>query len=147
MSETCEHPFCTRSISKKCSNHCQLDLCEEHITEHKNLFRVQYEKSFNNLTKSLNELIHSIEQTKHNLQLKHQNDISLVNETYKNKLKEIEQKSSLIISTQNLIKKKVQLLNDVKSSQAVLYQYDIEQIKLYRNKIQEDQHEKIIIKT
>jgi hypothetical protein len=146
MSETCEHPFCTRSISKKCSNHCQLDLCEEHITEHKNLFRVQYEKSFNNVTKSLNELIHSIEQTKHNLKLKHQNDISLVNETYKNKLKEIEQKSSLIISTQNLIKKKVQLLNDVKSNQAVLYQYDIEQIKLYRNKIQEDHHEKIIIK-
>jgi len=147
MSEICEHPFCTRSISKKCSNHCQLDLCEEHITEHKNLFRVQYEKSFNNITKSLNELIHSIEQTKHNLNLKHQNDISLVNETYKNKLKKIEQKSSLIISTQNLIIKKVQLLNDVKSSQAVLYQYDIEQIKLYRNKIQEYQHEKIIIKT
>jgi len=146
MSEICEHPFCTRSISKKCSNHCQLDLCEEHITEHKNLFRVQYEKSFNNVTKSLNEFIHSIEQTKHNLKLKHQNDISLVNETYKNKLKEIEQKSSLIISTQNLIKKKVQLLNDVKTSQAILYQYDIEQIKLYRNKIQEDQREKIIIK-
>ncbi|CAF0751253.1 unnamed protein product [Adineta steineri] len=137
MSNICEHPFCTRFISRKCLNHCQLDLCDEHLTEHKNLFFVQYEKSFNNLTKSFDDLTYLIEETKNKFFINYQNDISLINENYRNKLNEIEDKSSLIISTENLIKKKLQLLSDVKNNQAFLYQYDIEQIKLYSNKIHE----------
>jgi hypothetical protein len=143
----CEHPFCTRLISSKCSNHCQLDLCEEHLTEHKNLFLVQYEKLFNNLKQSYQELFNSFEEEKKTIDINYQEKISLISDKSNNPANEIKQKSLLILSTQNLIKKKLKLLNDVKNGQALLYQYDIEQIKLYRNKIQEDQHEKIIIKT
>ncbi len=147
MSDMCEHPFCTRLISSKCSNHCQLDLCEEHLTEHKNLFLVQYEKLFNNLKQSYQELFNSFEEEKKTIDINYQEKISLISDKSNNPANEIKQKSLLILSTQNLIKKKLKLLNDVKNGQALLYQYDIEQIKLYRNKIQEDQHEKIIIKT
>jgi len=143
MSEICEHPFCTRLISSKCSNHCQLDLCNEHLIEHKNLFAVQYEKSFNNLKKSFNDLINLIEEKKEIINNNYEKHISLINKNSNNKLNDIEQKSSLILSTQNLIKKKLQLLTDVKNGQALLYQYDIEQIKLYLNKIQEYQSTEI----
>ena len=54
-SKICEHPLCTRSISAECLHHCQLDLCHEHIIEHKNLYIAQYEKSLNNLQKSLKD--------------------------------------------------------------------------------------------
>jgi len=141
----CEHPFCTRLISKKCSNHCQLDLCDEHLIEHKHLFLIQYEKSFNNLKKSLNELIDSIQERKKMININYQKNISLITENNNNKLNQTEQKSLLILSTQNLIKKKLQLLNDVKNGQALLYQYDIEQIKLYLTKIHEYQPTEIQI--
>jgi hypothetical protein len=143
MSEICEHPFCSRSISTKCSNHCQLDLCQDHLIEHKNLFLVQYEKSFNNLNKSLNELIHSIEEEKTKININYEKEILLINENHNNKLNDVQQKSLLIFSTENLIKKKLQLLNDVKNGQALLYQYDIEQIKLYLTKIREYHQDKI----
>jgi hypothetical protein len=139
MSDMCEHPFCTRLISNKCINHCQLDLCEEHYIEHKHLYLVQYEKSFNNLKKSLNDLINSIEEIKKTIHINYQKNISLISLKSNNKSDEMEQKSSLILTTQNLIKKKLQLLNDIKNGQALLYQYDIEQIKLYRNIIREYQ--------
>jgi hypothetical protein len=129
MSVICEHPFCTRLISSKCLNHCQLDLCEEHLIEHKNLFLVQYEKLFNNLKKTFQSLLDSFEETKKRIDMNYQKKISLINDNSSN---EFEEKSLLIISTENLIKKKLQLLNDVKIGQALLYQYDIEQIKLYR---------------
>ena len=132
MSDLCEHPFCTRLISTKCSNHCQLDLCEEHLTEHKNLFLAQYEKIFNNLKKTFQGLFDSYEEIKKTIDINYQKKISLINENSNN---EFEEKSLLIISTENLIKKKLQLLNDVKNGQALLYQYDIEQIKLYRTVI------------
>jgi hypothetical protein len=143
MSEICEHPLCTRLISTKCSNHCQLDLCQEHIIEHQNLFLVQYEKSFNKLSKSINELIDSIEDTKKDIDIKYEKEISLVNQKHKNEIHLIDQKSSLISSTQNLIKKKLQLLADIKNGQALLYQYDIEQIKLYLTKIHQYSNDKI----
>ena len=145
MSMICEHPLCTRLISTKCSNHCQLDLCQDHLIEHKNLFLVQYEKSVNNLNKTIKELINSFEEKKVNLNKNYEKDILLINENYNNKLNEFQQKSLLIFSTQNLIKKKLQLLNDIKNGQALLYQYDIEQIKLYLTKIREHHHEKMII--
>jgi len=137
--ETCYRPFCTRLISNKCSNHCQLDLCDEHLIEHKDLFIIQYEKSFNNLKKSLNELIHSIEENKKTIEINYEKNLLLINENYNKKLNDIEQKFLFINSTQNLIKKKLQLLNDIKNNQALLYQYDIEQVKLYLNKIREYQ--------
>ncbi|CAF1009866.1 unnamed protein product [Rotaria sordida] len=137
MSKVCEHPFCTRSISTTCSNHCQLDLCQEHTIEHKALFLVQYEKSFNKATESLNEIINSIEETKKNLNNNYQKDIFLVNENHNNKLNELEQEFQFVIATQKLIKQKLQLLNDVKNDQTLLYQYEIEQIKLYLTKIHE----------
>ncbi|CAF2872322.1 unnamed protein product [Rotaria sp. Silwood2] len=147
MSTICEHPFCTRSISATCSNHCQLDLCQEHIIEHKNLFLVQYEKSFNNLNESLNELIDSIEEEKATVENIYQKDVSIINENHNNKLNELEQQFLFVISTQKLIKKKLQLLTDVKNGQACLYQYDIEQIKLYLTKIREYHHDKITTDT
>ncbi|UJR25694.1 hypothetical protein I4U23_007045 [Adineta vaga] len=146
MSETCEHPFCTRSILQKCSNHCQLDLCEEHIIEHKNLFLAQYEKSFINLTKLLNESLHSIEEQKSNVNFDYQKGFSSIHEKYQMKLNEINEKSRLIMSTQKLIEKKVQLLTDIKHDKAVLNQYDIEQMKLYLNKLQEYPQEEVTIK-
>ncbi|CAF0803996.1 unnamed protein product [Rotaria sp. Silwood1] len=147
MSEICEHPLCTRVISAICSNHCQLDLCEEHIIEHRNLFLVQYEKSFNNLSDSLNELINSVEEAKKNLENNYQKDISIINENHNNKLNGLEQEFLLVSSTQKLIKKKLQLLTDVKNGQAFLYQYDIEQIKLYLTTLREYHHDKITIET
>ncbi|CAF0995718.1 unnamed protein product [Rotaria sordida] len=146
MSKICEHPFCARLVLATCSNHCQLDLCQEHMIEHKNLFLVQYEKSFNNLKELLNELINSTEEIKNNLNTKYQKDISIINENYNNKLNELEQQFQFVISTQKLIKKKLQLLTDVKNGQAFLYQYDIEQIKLYLSKIREYNHDKTIMK-
>jgi hypothetical protein len=119
MSEMCEHPFCTRLISNKCSNHCQLDLCNEHLIEHKNLFVVQYEKSFNNLKKSFNELINLIEAKKTQIiNNNYEKNISLISKNSNNKLNDIEQKSSLIFSTQNFIKKKTstsQIIDERKS--------------------------------
>ncbi|CAF3240101.1 unnamed protein product [Rotaria sp. Silwood2] len=145
MSKICEHPLCTRLISATCSNHCQLDLCQEHTIEHKDLFLAQYEKSFNKLTQSLNEITNSIEESKINFNNNYQKDIFLVNENHKNKLNELEQEFLFVISTQKLIKQKLQLLNDVKNGQAFLYQYDIEQIKLYVANIHEYHHDKITI--
>ena len=133
MSGICEHPFCTRMIFTKCSNHCQLDLCEEHLTEHKNLFLVQYEKSFHNLEKTYQQLLESFEAAKKTTDANYQQQISSINENADHhSSNELDEKSSLIVSTRNLIKKKSQLLHDVKNDQALLYQYDIEQIKLYR---------------
>ena len=74
MSQNCEHPFCTRLIATKCSNHCQLELCQEHLIEHKNLFFAQYQKSFNNLHKSLNDLVNPLEETKKTLENNYQKD-------------------------------------------------------------------------
>ena len=128
----CEHPSCTRSISTKCSNHCQLDLCEEHFLEHENLFLIQYEKSFNHLKKSFQNVLQSIDERKKSLENIHQKNLSLIDEQSSSSSDEFEHKSSLLLSTQNLIKKKLQLLNDAKNDQALLYQYDIEQLKLYR---------------
>lgn len=120
----CEHPFCSRTISRKCSHHCQLDLCCEHLIEHENLFFAQYEKLFYQSQTSLDDIIIKSQTT--------------LNEDHRFI-------TSLINSTQNFIKKKSQLLNDVKNDQALLYQYDIEQIKLYRTIIQEYQSKEIEI--
>ncbi|CAF4624328.1 unnamed protein product, partial [Rotaria sp. Silwood2] len=143
MSEICEHPFCTRLISATCSNHCQLDLCQEHITEHKDLFVAQYEKYFSKVTESLNELINSIEENKKYLNNNYRKDTFLINENYENKINKLEQEFQLLILTQKLIKQKLQVLNDVKNGQAFLYQYDIEQIKLYLKQIHEYHQDKM----
>ena len=135
----CEHPLCTRSISKKCSNHCQLDLCEEHLIEHEHLFLIQYEKSFNNLKKSFQNLLHSIEERRKTLEDTHRKNLALIDDHSSLSSNEFEQKSSLILSTQNLIKKKRQLLQDARNDQALLYQYDIEQLRLYRKIISDYQ--------
>lgn len=132
---TCEHPLCTRLISKKCSNHCQLDLCEEHFIEHEHLFLIQYEKSFNNLKKSFQTLLHSIEERRKTLEETHRTNLASLNDHSSLSSTELEHKSSLVLSTQNLIKKKRQLLQDARKDQALLYQYDIEQLRLYRTTI------------
>jgi len=127
MSNQCEHPFCVRLISNKCSSHCQLDLCSEHLIEHENLFFVQYEKCFQHLKTSLEQLKQSVNETKINL----------------NANNHFEHRSYLINSTKYFIQKKLQLLNNVKIDQACLYQYDIEQLKLYRTIIEEYQTQDI----
>ena len=91
----------------------------------------------------MNELIHSVEETKLKINNTYQKNLSLLNENSNHKSQDFEPKSSLILSTQNFIKKKRQLLNDVKNGQALLYQYDIEQIKLYRTIIREYEPTKI----
>ncbi|CAF1316187.1 unnamed protein product [Rotaria magnacalcarata] len=147
MSQNCEHPFCIRFIATKCSNHCQLELCQEHLIEHKNLFLAQYQKSFNNLHKSLNDLVNSMEETKKTLDDNYQKDVSVLNENHHKQLNEAERKFLFVNVTQKLIKEKRQLLTDVKNDQAFLYQYDIEQIKLYLTTMQEYHRDKIETKT
>lgn len=147
MSNICEHPFCSRLIAAECSNHCQLDLCQEHIIEHKNLFVAQYEKVYNNLQKSLNELIHSIEDKKKVFDNNYEKAVSIINENHNNRLNELEQQFQFVHSTQKLIKKKGQLLIDAKNGQTFLYQYDIEQVALYLKEMHKYQYNKTLIET
>lgn len=135
MSDACEHPFCTRAVAQKCPHHCQLDLCEEHAVEHKNLFLAQYEKSFSKLTKSLQELLASIETKKTKVKHDYQHELSSIHDAYQTKCRQVDEKAQIIASTQTLVQRKVQLLADAKLDPTLLHQYDVEQVKLYWNKI------------
>ncbi|CAF0760800.1 unnamed protein product [Adineta ricciae] len=147
MSESCEHPFCTRTALQKCSNHCQLDLCEEHFTEHRNLFLVQYEKSFSQIGKSFTELIKLIDEQKANLNSNYQKQRDSIHENYRKKRLETDEKSRLVQSVQKLIETKVQLLTDMKHDKAMINQHDIEQMKLYLRKLQQyPLEEEVIVK-
>ena len=137
MADICEHPFCTRSISTKCTNHCQLDLCSEHVIEHGNLFLAQYEKSLANFQKLINDYSHAIEQDRIQLDAKYHEDLLSIDEAHCDQLKLIEQESTLVTATENFIERKRQLLASVNSGQASLHQYDIEQVKLYQTKMRE----------
>ena len=137
MADICEHPFCTRSISSKCTNHCQLDLCPEHVIEHGNLFLAQYEKSLANFQKLINDYRHTIEQDRVQLDAKYDEDLRSINGVHCDKLKLVEHESTVVTATVNLIERKRQLLASVNSGQASLHQYDVEQVKLYQTKLHE----------
>lgn len=134
---SCEHPSCQRTPQGKCSNHCSLDLCHDHLTEHRNLFVVQFEKCLNKFHQMLNEYLEKLEESKMKVESRYQKELLAINKHYNNQLNLLDEKSLLVHSTENFIKKKLQLLLNVKNARAVLHQYDLEQIQLYQSKISE----------
>ena len=131
----CEHPHCARSITDKCSNHCQLDLCQEHIVEHRQLFLVQYEKLLTKYNQSLNERLETLETKKAELERNYQNELSSIDEHQHEQTHLLEEKTLLMDSVESFVQKKRQLLSLVKMGHDTLHQYDLEQVKLYRGKV------------
>jgi hypothetical protein len=136
----CEHPSCARSILTKCSNHCQLDLCQEHLTEHQNLFVVQYEKSLNKYHQSIETCIQTLDASKIHVDSHYQKELLSINEHYNTQLNLLEEKSLFIESIENFLKEKSDLVTNVKLGQATLHQYDLEQAKLYHAKLADYLH-------
>lgn len=141
MSKTmssCEDSSCPRDSVAKCSNHCQLNLCSEHLNDHQDSFVHQYEKRLNEFHQRLNECLENVEELKITAETEYQRDLLKINENYRNKLNLLDEKNFLVRSTENLIKKKLQLLLNVKNSRAELHQYDFEQVQLFQTKINEN---------
>ena len=131
----CEHPHCARSITSKCSNHCQLDLCQEHVTEHRQLFLVQYEKLLTKFNQSLSERLETLEASKAALERKYKTELLSINEHQHEQTHLLEEKTLLMDSVQAFLRKKRQLLTLVNVGDSTLHQYDLEQVKLYRGKM------------
>jgi hypothetical protein len=153
---SCQHPGCSLEIFIRCTNHCTLNLCLEHVIEHGDMFLSDFAGALDRLDNLSSTLIE--ETTAAVLQVspvipigmnleschrptlqideRRQNEIARVNRTYDERQEEIQKRLFLAENIDAALTERKDLFSKSGPEQAYqLAQHDLEQIKIYAAEI------------
>lgn len=89
---SCEHPNCSNSIYSICKTHCHWSLCQQHFRQHQKSLRIDFQNQFENLSKIVEEFSKNVQEKKQNFDANHRKNLRFIEENYREKIVEIENK-------------------------------------------------------
>ena len=164
---SCQHPGCSLDIFIRCTNHCTLNLCLEHVIEHGDMFLSDFAGALDRLDSLSSTLteettaavsqVSTVMLIRMNVELclrstlqideRRQNEIARVNRMYDERQEKIRKRLFLAESINTALTDRKERYSKSGSEQAYqVAQHDLEQLKIYAAEINKQLYVKEIKK-